>query len=169
MTNMAWMEHLYKKFYQPLYLYARTFLADEEGAEDVTGSVFLTMWEKTLDGTLQQDERTVVGFLYTSVRNRCLDMLRHAHAMERYARMKAGTEPIATDEAAADFERRVERVKAAIERLSEPEKTILESTYFKKLTYRQTAEYLGMSENMVHKRMGKIFKTLRGMLKNDDS
>lgn len=167
MTNMAWMEHLYTTFYRSLYLYALTFLADEEGAKDVTGSVFQTVWEKTLAGTLQQDVHTVEGFLYTSVRNRCLDTLRHNKAMDRYVRMKSATEPITTDEAAMEFELRVQQVKAAIERLPEPEKTTLTYTYFKKLTYRQTAEKLEMSENMVHKRMNKVFKTLRGMLKND--
>lgn len=85
--------------------------------------------------------------------------------MDRYVRMKSATEPITTDEAAMEFELRVQQVKAAIERLPEPEKTILTYTYFKKLTYRQTAEKLEMSENMVHKRMNKVFKTLRGMLK----
>lgn len=39
------MEALFKRFYRPLYLYALTFLREEEQAKDITSGVFQTVWE----------------------------------------------------------------------------------------------------------------------------
>ena len=44
-TTAARMEALFKRFYRPLYLYALTFLRDEDQAKDITGGVFQTVWE----------------------------------------------------------------------------------------------------------------------------
>lgn len=44
---------------------------------------------------------------------------------------------------------------------------ILRCTYYDKLTYRETAEKLGISENMVHKHMLKVFKQLRKLLSKE--
>lgn len=161
------MEALFKRFYKPLYLYALTFLCDEEQAKDITGGVFQTVWEMLREGGLAPDDRQAVGFLYTTVRHRCLDKLRHDKAIDRYTRLQAGTTPLGTEEDVMEFEQRIQQVKEAIEQLPEPEKSILKCTYFRKMTYRETAELLHTSVNMIHKRMSKVFKMMRKMLKEE--
>ena len=164
-TTAARMEALFKRFYKPLYLYALTFLCDEEQAKDITGGVFQTVWEMLREGSLAPDDRQAVGFLYTTVRHRCLDKLRHDKAIDRYTRLQVGTTPLGTEEEVMEFEQRIQQVKEAIEQLSEPEKSILKCTYFRKMTYQETAELLHTSVNMIHKRMNKVFKMMREMLK----
>lgn len=164
-TTTARMEALFKRFYQPLYLYALTFLREEEQAKDITGGVFQTVWEMLREGSLNPDDRQAVGFLYTTTRHCCLDKLRHDKAIDRYTRLQAGTIPLSTEEEVMDFEQRIQQVKEAIERLPEPEKSILKCTYFKKMTYQETAELFHTSVNMIHKRMNKVFKMMRKMLK----
>ena len=166
-TTTARMEALFKRFYKPLYLYALTFLCDEERAKDITGGVFQTVWEMLREGSLAPDDRQAVGFLYTTVRHRCLDKLRHDKAIDRYTRLQAGTTPLGTEEEVMEFEQRIQQVKEAIEQLPEPEKSILKCTYFRKMTYRETAELLHTSVNMIHKRMNNVFKTMRKMLKEE--
>lgn len=166
-TTTARMEALFKRFYKPLYLYALTFLCDEEQAKDITGGVFQTVWEMLREGSLAPDDRQAVGFLYTTVRHRCLDKLRHDKAIDRYTRLQAGTTPLGTEEEVMEFEQRIQQVKEAIEQLPEPEKSILKCTYFRKMTYRETAELLHTSVNMIHKRMSKVFKMMRKMLKEE--
>lgn len=161
------MEALFKRFYKPLYLYALTFLCDEEQAKDITGGVFQTIWEMLREGSLTPDDRQAVGFLYTTVRHRCLDKLRHDKAIDRYTRLQAGTTPLGTEEEVMEFEQRIQQVKEAIEQLPEPEKSILKCTYFRKMTYRETAELLHTSVNMIHKRMSIVFKMMRKMLKEE--
>ena len=166
-TTTARMEALFKRFYKPLYLYALTFLCDEEQAKDITGGVFQTVWEMLREGSLTPDDRQAVGFLYTTVRHRCLDKLRHDKAIDRYTRLQVGTTPLGTEEEVMEFEQRIQQVKEAIEQLPEPEKSILKCTYFRKMTYRETAEVLHTSVNMIHKRMSIVFKMIRKMLKEE--
>lgn len=166
-TTTARMEALFKRFYKPLYLYALTFLCDEEQAKDITGGVFQTAWEMLREGSLTTDDRQAVGFLYTTVRHRCLDKLRHDKAIDRYTRLQVGTTPLGTEEEVMEFEQRIQQVKEAIEQLPEPEKSILKCTYFRKMTYRETAELLHTSVNMIHKRMSIVFKMMRKMLKEE--
>lgn len=166
-TTTARMEALFKRFYKPLYLYALTFLCDEEQAKDITGGVFQTVWEMLREGSLTPDDRQAVGFLYTTVRHRCLDKLRHDKAIDRYTRLQVGTTPLGTEEEVMEFEQRIQQVKEAIEQLPEPEKSILKCTYFRKMTYRETAELLHTSVNMIHKRMSIVFKMMRKMLKEE--
>ena len=161
------MEALFKRFYKPLYLYALTFLCDEEQAKDITGGVFQTVWEMLREGSLTPDDRQAVGFLYTTVRHRCLDKLRHDKAIDRYTRLQVGTTPLGTEEEVMEFEQRIQQVKEAIEQLPEPEKSILKCTYFRKMTYQETAELLHTSVNMIHKRMSIVFKMMRKMLKEE--
>ena len=161
------MEALFKRFYKPLYLYALTFLCDEEQAKDITGGVFQTVWEMLREGSLTPDDRQAVGFLYTTVRHRCLDKLRHDKAIDRYTRLQVGTTPLGTEEEVMEFEQRIQQVKEAIERLPEPERSILKCTYFKRMTYQETAELFHTSVNMIHKRMSIVFKMMRKMLKEE--
>ena len=156
-TTTARMEALFKRFYRPLYFYALTFLREEEQAKDITGGVFQTVWEMLREGGLNPDDR--------QTRHRCLDKLRHDKAIDRYTRLQMGTTPLSTEEEVIDFEQRIQQVKEAIERLPEPERSILKCTYFKKMTYQETAELFHTSVNMIHKRMNKVFKMMRKMLK----
>ena len=59
-TTTARMEALFKRFYRPLYLYALTFLRDEDQAKDITGGVFQTVWEMLREGSLAPDTRQTV-------------------------------------------------------------------------------------------------------------
>ena len=135
------MEALFKRFYRPLYLYALTFLRDEDQAKDITGGVFQTVWEMLRE--------------------------RHDQVMDRYTHLQQATAPLDTEEEVMDFERRIEQVKEVIELLPEPEKSILKCTYYKKMTYKETAELLHTSVNMIHKRMSKVFRMMREKLKKE--
>lgn len=68
------MRRLYEQFYDRLFLYARTFLDDVEESRDVVSETFQTVWERW-----QNDVRDPgSSYLYTIVRNRCLDRLRRS-------------------------------------------------------------------------------------------
>lgn len=160
---MGRMEQLYKQFHTRLYLYALTILDNEDDAKDTVSDVMQQIWEQWhADGT----EECIPGaaFLYTAVRNRSLDRLRHSKVTGRYAEAMRATEAFDDDGQAEEYETRVERIRHAISQLPEPGQTVLRHTYFKNLTYKQTAEILGMSENMVHKHMIRMFRLLREIM-----
>ena len=159
------MELLYKKFYVLLYRYAQTFLDDEDEAKDVVSDVFQRIWEswQQMDEQLINQLDVSATFLYTSVRNRCLDKLRHEKATDHYASFEKATESLVSDDEIVEFEKRITMLRKAIDQLPAYEQMVLRSVYFQHLSYKETAAQLYMSENMVHKRMTKAFRLLREM------
>lgn len=158
------MERVFDLYYQKLYVYAYAMLCDEDEAKDIVSGVMQTLWEDWKGDTPRMANPTA-GMLYTLVRNRCLDILKHEKVKERYEAMIEATGEMADEEDVEEFERRIDDVREAVDRLPENSKRVLMCTYYKKMSYRETAEMLGMSENMVRKHMVKAFRLLRDMLK----
>ena len=166
--SLAQMEFLYKKFYVRLHRYALTFLGDEDEATDVVGEVFLQIWESWQVGATINERKNIAAYLYTRVRNSCLDHLRHRKAIDNYNTFLKATSPFTTDAEVEDFEKRITRLREAIENLPPSDRRVLKAVYFEHLSYKEAAERLEMSENMIHKHMTKAFRQLREMYKNYD-
>jgi len=161
---MSQMEALYEAHYQRLFLYALTFLDHEDEAKDAVSDVFSTVWEQweRKGGA----DKVNLSYLYTLTRNHCLDLLRRDKARRNYAAFIANMPAIETDDDVHHYEDRIRQLRAAIDNLPEPGKTILHCCYFRRLTYQQTAELLQLSLVVVKKNMLKVFKILRKELKN---
>lgn len=166
--SLAQMELLYKKFYVRLHRYALSFLGDEDEATDVVGEVFLQIWESWQVGATINERKNIAAYLYTRVRNNCLDHLRHRKAIDNYNTFLKATSPFTTDAEVEDFEKRITRLREAIENLPPSDRRVLKAVYFEHLSYKEAAERLEMSENMIHKHMTKAFRQLREMSKNYD-
>lgn len=166
--SLAQMEFLYKKFYVRLHRYALTFLGDEDEATDVVREVFLQIWESWQVGATINERKNIAAYLYTRVRNSCLDHLRHRKAIDNYNTFLKATSPFTTDAEVEDFEKRITRLREAIENLPPSDRRVLKAVYFEHLSYKEAAERLEMSENMIHKHMTKAFRQLREMSKNYD-
>lgn len=158
------MEHLYEMYYRPMYAYALAMMESEVEAEDAVASVMQTVWEDWMSDHPRLSNPTK-GMLMTAVRNRCLDMLRHSKVEDRYISMLRATEGMDDDEGVEEFEDRIRRVEVAVEQLPESARRVLECTYYKKMTYRETAQSLGISEAAVKKQMMRTYRLLREMLK----
>ena len=66
---MASIELAFQEYYRPLCLYAMHYLSgDVDAAEDVVQDCFVRLWQREAD-----NDR---AFLYTAVRNACIDRLR---------------------------------------------------------------------------------------------
>lgn len=67
-------EELFKHNYAKLCHFAMQFLNDDELAKDVVQETFVSFWDKQAE--LQLDPATIGSFLYSSVKNACLNKLR---------------------------------------------------------------------------------------------
>ena len=67
------IDRIFKCYYRPLCLYAIHYLQDVNAAEDVVQECFTRLIER---GQTEQRPENVRGYLYASVRNACVDMLR---------------------------------------------------------------------------------------------
>lgn len=63
-------KELFDEFYQTLCLFAARFLKDDALAADVVQEVFVKFWERHTDF---DNDLKVKSYLYTSVRNACLE------------------------------------------------------------------------------------------------
>lgn len=159
--QMQQMEQLYKQFYRRLYLYALTLLDDEEEARDVVSEVMTSVWQMWQTNTTRQPGS---AFLYTATRNRCLDILRHHKVHERYIRLTAAATEMSTDADVDAFEERIARLYEAIGQLPDPGQSIVKCCCLERLSYKQAAEQLGLSEAVVHRHIIKAYRLLRERL-----
>ena len=150
-------EQLYKDNYARLYYYAFRFVSDVETCKDIVNDVF----EKTWDQYEALQQETVTAYLYTNVRNKCIDHLRHSQVKEQYADFyKAVTQ----EDAESDFserEERIARIERVIEELTDPTKTILKECYYENKKYREVADTFGISTNGVKKHIMKALRLIR--------
>ena len=156
---MSLMESLYETFYQRLFLYALTFLDNEDEAKDAVGEVFSKVWNQWEKNG--QAEKVTQSFLYRLTRNKCLDILRHDKARRNYAAFVSYMPSFENEDEVIHYENRISELKEAIDRLPEPGKTILHCCYFKHMTYQQAAEQLQLTLVVIKKNMLKVFKILR--------
>ena len=159
------MESLYKRFYRQLFLYALTFLEKDEEANDAVSDIFAIVWHKWQEK--DNGAEPTLSYLYTLVRNRCLDILRHDKARRNYAALMELSNPLDTYEEALEYEQRIKELSKVIAALPEPGKTILNCTYFKKMTYQQTADLLELSLKTVKRNMLKVFKIIHNSLNKE--
>lgn len=66
--------HLFDDFYIPLCLFANKYVEDAELSADIVQECFIKLWQIRADFTFLHQ---VKAFLYTSVRNKCLNELEH--------------------------------------------------------------------------------------------
>ena len=65
---------LYEKHYRPLVMFAMRYLEHNEDAEDIVQDLFVAVWESE---EKFMSEQGLYVFLYNSVRNACLNFLKH--------------------------------------------------------------------------------------------
>lgn len=73
---------LYEKYTPALRYFAGKYVGDGTAIDDIIQDVFVCLWEKHTDF---KTEESLKSFLYTSVKNNCLNVIRHRGVKERYA------------------------------------------------------------------------------------
>ena len=71
----------YRRYYRALVLYVIKMVPADSSAEDIVQDVFMNLWRKRY---LIEKETELRSFLYTSVRNRALDYLKHRHVEQSF-------------------------------------------------------------------------------------
>lgn len=74
-------EKLYKLYYPKMFAFAKNYVPANEDAENIVHDVFLTLWERKEEIEISF---TLTTYLFTLVKNRCLNFLRHKLIEEEY-------------------------------------------------------------------------------------
>ncbi|WP_286137522.1 RNA polymerase sigma-70 factor [Gabonibacter massiliensis] len=80
--NHLVFREIFNRYYFPLRSFASRYIENDEVTEDFVQDAFVKVWEKKSDFILLASLRS---YLYASVKNACLDYLRHKQMQLRHA------------------------------------------------------------------------------------
>ncbi|WP_195531902.1 RNA polymerase sigma-70 factor [Bacteroides finegoldii] len=153
-------DKIYSKYYSQLFYYAYGFVEDSETCRDIVSDVFGQAWEN-----IECLERATIGsYLYSCVRNKCIDYLRHDQAARQYVEYLQDV--VEDDEGMTpeEYEERLRIVKQIISELPPRTRFVLEQCYFNNKKYQEVAEILDVTSSAVKKHIMKALSILRERL-----
>lgn len=136
--------------------YALQLLKDEEASRDIVSGVFAHVWEK-FDS---YDMQTLPAFLLKTVKNKCLDYLRHTAVHAQYADYYLH----AVDQCYEDNDIQKERqrqVEEMLDLLPDTTRHVLEECYLNHKKYREVADEMNVCQETVKRHIIKALKLLR--------
>lgn len=156
----AALEEAYSAFGPSLLSYLRRYVGDD--AEDVLQRTFLDAWRYA--GRYDAAQRFST-WLFTIAHRRAVDTLRtrrHRVVPVEAARDLVGEDGRETVERYAD----AAEVRAALARLSDPDREVLELTYYAGLSQREVAEHLGVPVGTVKSRASRATRRLGALMRD---
>ena len=165
MTDQRKLEKLFKQHYRQMYRLATILLHDDAESKDVVHDIFAQL----LDDHRDLREETAQSYLLTSVRNRCMNVIRSRQIQERVEHLYL----LNLDTTITPTERLEEELRAlriGIDLLEPPVcRDIIMQHFRDGMTFKEIACRLGVSETTVYKHLHRALSQLRTHLKNHQS
>ena len=156
--NEQRMERLFHDHYEQMCRFAFALLHDNEEARDVVSDVFSRLWDKQL-----LPDR---AYLMRSVKNACINLIARKKRDERLKRLLPLSEEKLTEEEPSRLEERWQAAVDCIDHdLTDQTASVIRLCYREGMSYKDTAEELGISVSAVNKHIVKGLRTLREKLK----
>ncbi len=150
-------EEIYRRHYPAMYRLARTILYDADDSKDVVSEIF----SRLLRGEIVPQTDRIEGFLMTSVRNRCRDVLRHKNVRESVEKlfsaemMRNQNKPVNDDD-------RLERLMLFVEAEFPPlSQQIFRLRFIREMTYEEVAEAVGVSRVTVYNHLSQSLQRIK--------
>lgn len=164
MSQQFKIEQNFRLWYKPLCMYALHFLGSLEESEDVVQEVFCTLLKKADEG--YPEVTNLKSYLYSSVKNRCLDILKSSSAKVHKEGLESAEYLEQEDEdSARDNSIDQARIWSAIDALPTSRRKILIMSKVQGKKYSEIAQELGISENTVRNQMSKALESIRSSVK----
>ena len=161
MTDQKKLEKLFKQHYRQMYRLATMLLHDDAESKDVVHDIFAHLLRESQD----LREETAESYLLTSVRNRCLNVIRSRQIQERVEHLyllDLDTNITPTER----LEEELEALYKGIDQLEPPVcRDIIMQHFRDGITFKEIANRLGVSETTVYKHLRRALNQLRTQLK----
>ena len=161
MTDQRKLQKLFKQHYRQMYRLATILLHDDAESKDVVHDIFAQL----LDDHRDLREETAQSYLLTSVRNRCMNVIRSRQIQERVEHLYL----LDLDTTITPTELLEEELKAlriGINLLEPPVcRDIILQHFCDGITFKEIASRLGVSETTVYKHLRRALSQLRTHLK----
>lgn len=143
--------------YEALYGYACSILKEEIYVGDLVQNVFLKLWQ----GRDSIKAETVKSYLYTSVRNECLNYLKHKGVQATHAQTTKSISSAAAHHNPSEQKELHEQIQGLLAQLPERCATVFYLCRQTGLSYKEVAETMDISVKTVENQMSKALKFLR--------
>ena len=153
---------IYDRYYKRIYLYSYRLLGEGEGAKEVANEVMVEVWRgaKRFRGE-SKPSTWMFGIAVNKVRKEIRKRPPHHEDLE--SADKKADEKMTQDNATYRSELR-EKMRLAINRLSQEHQEVLDMTYYQGLSIKEIAKVMGCPANTVKTRMFYARKRLGGIL-----
>lgn len=164
---------IYINNFSRLFLFAKEYVLFDEDAENIVQDVFLMLWEKK---DVLRVEVSLTAYLFTLVKNKCIDQLRHNMVAQMYTEsvqneykdemnmklyaLESFNQNLNSDE---DIEILLQQ---AIDKLPERCRLIFIKSRIEGKKYKEIAEELNLSVNTIEGQISIALKKLREELKD---
>jgi len=157
-------KNLFNREYDNLCRYALTYMQDENLAEDIVQDTFVKIWEQKKE-LIETAE--IKFYLITAVRNNCISALRKQKTQQfHYTDVTPEPDPepfITTTQHYETANEQAKQIREALNKLPPKCKEIFLLIKMQGMSYKLTAETLGISIKTVENQMGKAIKIMRDL------
>lgn len=151
-------DHVFRKYYAPLFVFAKRFVEDEEDCHDLVDDVFEDVWTHFHD----IKSEAIKSYIYVDLRWKCLDFLRRKQTERRYINSaKALSDRFDTDEHIREMEERERKIKQVLDSLKPPTKEIFTLCFVEHKKYAEAAEVLHVSIATIKKHIVRALRLIR--------
>lgn len=162
MTDQRKLQKLFKQHYRQMYRLATILLHDDAESKDVVHDIFAQL----LDDHRDLREETAQSYLLTSVRNRCMNVIRSRQIQERVEHLyllDLDTTIMPTEL----LEEELKALRIGIDLLEPPVcRDIILQHFRDGISFKEIACRLGVSETTIYKHLRRALSQLRTHLKN---
>ena len=166
-------EDIYLSYFSKMKHFAQEYVILEEDAENIVQDVFTELWEKR---EILSMPVNLIAYLFTTVKNKCLNHLRHKMIVQETANLlqeeyvitlRMNMDSLKVFDQNIFNEQDIEKViTQALDTLSPKCKEIFIMSKIEGKKQKQIAEELNISINTVETQIGIAYKKLRVELKN---
>lgn len=158
-------EMIFRTWYKPLCNYAYSFLRDKDESEEVVQNSLVLVWEKRKQIEI---ESSLKSYLFRSVRNSCLNVIKHQRVVREHEKFAVRNSPISDAQTgqkiiSTELEK---KISDAMLQLPEQCQLVFRLSRLEELKYAEIAAQLGISIKTVENHMGKALRIMREELKD---
>lgn len=159
--NITIAESLFREYYARLCHYAFQFTGDAEQARDIAQECFVSYLAQ--QAQVSDQPAAIRSFLYSSVRNACLNAIRHNKVVEKFVQEQVSRSPEVEAGAIHSIIRTevLAAVHEALQSLPEECGRIVRMGYIEGLKNQQIAKMLNISVNTVKTQKRRGLQLLR--------
>lgn len=143
-------ELFYKSHYQGLLAFAYQSIPDIETCRDLLADAFESVWNRTE----RLNEEELLSLLFSVIKNKCIDHIRHLEVEERYTeQMQYCQEETVEmfDSTTPDYQLQRQVFRETYRTLTPRTQEIFSQCYLQHRSYLQVADEFGISTNAVKK------------------